>query len=205
MPKYWVLLLLIIVVPQVSLAQKGDVQEIDIADVPIEGADFRDFIWGVTPAIVKENETATFASEDENFLFFIEELWGIRTIIGYEFSENKLVRGRLFLEKIYGDQAKRIEELITIQSDLEKRWGKPSSQLFRWKDDREKDYPKYWGWAIYRAELDIKVTWEVGDTEVILFTGASQPHKPEISIDYASKTHLKKIQTDPKLFLSEQN
>ena len=88
---------------------------------------------GCLKKFIKENERGTFIEnpEDEeddeagNTLFFLDKIRGLRSTIGYEFEDNKLWRVRIFIEKKYFYQQERLDDLLTIQADLNARFGKP--------------------------------------------------------------------------------
>jgi hypothetical protein len=155
--------------------------------IPVRG-----FIWGLPKEIIKENEKGTFVGEEVDeetgevgdTLFFLDIIHGIRTTIGYEFKENRLWRVRIFIEKRYFDPKDRLEDLLTIQTDLNIRFGKPVSEEMKWVDKREMNYPDSWGWAIFRGELFMTSVWRNKETEVTSYLGAKEKYKPILSVTY---------------------
>ena len=75
----------------------------------------RGFIWGLPKEFITDNEKATFVGEEDNILFFLDNILGVRSTIGYEFEDNKLVRVRIFNERHYTEQQQRIEDLISYK------------------------------------------------------------------------------------------
>ena len=144
----------------------------------------RGFIWGLPPTAILENEKGTFVGEENGALFYLDYIRGIRCTIGYEFDDNKLWRARIFVEKQYSDPQERIRDLLTIQTDLNKRFGQPVSENFKWLEDTDKDWPDSWGWAVYRGELFISVKWQTPESDVELKLGAPETYLPEMSIIY---------------------
>ena len=152
----------------------------------------RGFIWGLSKDIIKENERGTFienpedAENDEagNTLFFLDKIRGLRSTIGYEFEDNKLWRVRIFIEKKYFYQQERLDDLLTIQADLNARFGKPVVEEMKWLNKRELNYPASWGWAIFRGEMIMTSVWRNKDTEVTTYLGAKEKYSPILSVTY---------------------
>ena len=174
-------------VPAVSQTEKSSEQEIETA-VEEEDGIVRGLIWGLSPDIVKAYEKSTFLEEEENTLFYFDTMWGMRSLIGYEFLDNKLWRIRIFNEKKYSDPKERILDVMRLQVALEERFGAPVLRELKWKDDKEKEFPKYWGWALYQGDLEIRMSWHSEDTEVTLTAGKSdEPYNPKVVVEYKNK------------------
>lgn len=160
------------------------------ADMPVRG-----FIWGLPSAVVKANEAGTFIGEDraqiegqtQEVLFFRDKIRGLFTTIGYEFIDNKLWRVRIFIEDKYVEQQDMIRDLLTIQTDLNKRFGKPVVEEMQWLDKRNLNYPDSWGWSVFRGELIMTSQWQDGETDVATYLGAKTKYKPILSVTYTHR------------------
>ena len=148
---------------------------------------FRGFVWGLPPTVILENEKAAFMEEQNGTLIYFDYIRDIKSTIAYEFHENKLWRIRVFIEKKYLRQQDRIEDLLTIQEDLTKRYGKPVEEEFLWKKKTEQNYPESWGWAVYRGELLINILWQNKETNVYAYLGAPKPYDPKFHITYVDR------------------
>lgn len=150
-------------------------QEIIIA--PSEDREYfgnvRGFIWGLPKEIIRAEEKAIFAEEsaDGNILYYVETINKIPSSINYEFKNNKLYRVRIFSEKAYPLPQTRIDDYIKMKADIDARYGEPLAENFTWHNDREKDFPQMWGWAVKSGDLELETTWQDDETLVSLFTG----------------------------------
>lgn len=151
---------------------------------PSEDTALRGFIWGLPKGIIRQNEKGTFMAEEGDTLFFLDTIRGLRTTIGYEFQDNKLWRAKVFIEKSYFEQQERLDDLLTIQTDLNNRFGAPVVEEMKWIKEREKDYPESWGWAIFRGELLMTSIWRNSKTEATTYLGATEKFKPILSVTY---------------------
>ncbi len=149
----------------------------------------RGLFFGLPKEIVKEYESFIPSGEEENGLIYIDDMWGFKSSIGYEFLSDRLWRIKIINEKRYADPTKRIPDIIAIQTALEEKFGQPTSENFIWLDDVEKDFPQYWGWALHRKELKINVIWEFEDAQIKLIAEACVRSKPEVRVEFISKKY----------------
>lgn len=156
----------------------------------------RGFVWGLPPTVILENEKATFLGEENGTLFYKDYVRDMQVTVAYEFHENKLWRARTFIENEYIDPYDRIEHLIQIRSDLTKRFGEPVDEKFEWLKETEKNFPKKWGWAVFRGELFITIKWQNQETEVVAFLGAPEYLKPKFDITYFHRRVNNKLKQD---------
>lgn len=147
----------------------------------------RGFVWGLPPTLILEEEEGTFLGEENGALFFLDYIRGLKCTIAYEFSENKLWRIRIFIEKNYFQPQDRLRDLLVVQADLDRRYGKPVKEEFKWVNEREKDWPDNWGWAVYRGELFVTLEWQDKETDVTAFLGARKKFEPQFNITYESR------------------
>ncbi len=150
----------------------------------LDTADVRGFIWGLPRSIILAEEKATFVEEEDGALFYVDYIRGIKASITYEFEDDKLFRVRIFSEKDYPNPQDRMEDLVKMKRDLDKRFGEPEEENFEWKKDTDKKFPESWGWAVYRGELLITLKWQSATTFVSAYLGASKPYYPVLSVTY---------------------
>lgn len=164
----------------------------------LDGA-LRGFVWGLPPTVILENEKGTYVGQEDigrinrgnARLFYLDYIKGMRSTIGYDFNDNQLWRARIFVEKKYVSPQERIEDLMTIRRDLVKRFGEPVDEVMIWHDNKERNWPDSWGWAILRGELMMRIVFRNNETEVVAFLGAKQKlnpriEDPELNITYTS-------------------
>jgi len=156
----------------------------------------RGFVWGLSRTVILENEQAPFMGEENGTLLYLDYIRGIKSTIAYEFEDDKLWRARIFIEKKYSVMQDRINDLLLVNEDLTRRFGKPVKQEFIWKDKSEKNFPENWGWAVYRGELFITIVWQNKETEVTAYLGAKKLYNPLFNVTYvdrrAKQSHTKK-------------
>lgn len=153
-------------------------------DEILDQADIRGFIWGLPRSIIKEGEESVFVEESEGVLFFVDTIRKIKSSITYEFEEDRLHRVRIFNEKKYPDPQDRMQDFVKIKRDLVNRFGEPKEEKFQWLKDTDKKYPESWGWAVYRGELLITLTWENERSFVSAYLGSYNPYKPVMIVTY---------------------
>lgn len=166
-------------------------------------ATVRGFIWGLPKDIVKENEAGRYVDEESylvdgdthEIVFFRDKIRGLFTNIGYEFINDKLWRVQIFVENRYVEQQDMIGDLLTVQTDLNARFGAPKVEEMKWLNKRNLNYPDSWGWSVFRSELIMTSLWQEGDTDVSTYLGAKTKYKPEMIVTYVhrpTKLALKK-------------
>lgn len=180
----------------ISIAAKVDAQ------IPEEIMPVRGFIWGLPSDVIKENEQGRYVDTEEfdaqnKALFFVDTIRNMHSSIAYEFYNDTLWQARIFIDKTYFDPQDRMVDILTIHTDLNKRFGEPVDEQMIWRDAREKNFPDSWGWAIFRQELTMITTWREGDTMVTAHVGAKEKYKPTMRVTY---THL-----PTKLKLEQKN
>ena len=159
------------------------------AQETLDDAPIRGFIWGLPADIIQENERGRFVDEevfdDQNkALFFVDRIRGMRVSIAYEFMNDRLWQARIFIDKNYFDPQDRMEDLLTIHTDLTNRFGPPDDEEMSWINPREKNFPDAWGWAVFRQELIMTSTWRNEETMVQTYLGAKEKYNPIMSVTY---------------------
>ena len=200
MMKIIVSLLILICAAPVAMAQDNApaLSHMKISD----DTALRGFIWGLPKKIIKQNEKGTFMEEAGETLFFLDNIRGLRTTIGYEFQDNKLWRAKVFIEKKYFEQQERLDDLMTVQADLNDRFGAPFIEDMKWLNEREKNYPESWGWAVFRGEMIMTSIWRNDKTQVTTYIGATEKFQTVLSVTYEhlpTKLSLEKIRREKLL------
>lgn len=178
--KQFLLIILLTVMPNLVMAEQ----------TPVRG-----FVWGLPKEIVKSHEMGTFVGDEstvvdgkaQDILFFRDKIRGLFTTIGYEFTDNKLWRVRIFIENKYVEQQDMIKDLLTIHTDLNKRFGAPKTEEMQWIDKRNLNYPESWGWSVFRGELIMTSQWQDGETDVRTYLGAKTKYKPTMNVTYTHR------------------
>ncbi len=168
--------------------------------VNLQGA-LRGFIWGLPPTVILENEKATFVGEEDGRLFYLDYIQNMRSTIGYDFMDNKLWRARIFIEKKYYNTQERIRDLMKIRKDLVKRFGDPVDEAMVWYNNKEKNWPESWGWAVLRGEMMMTIVFRDEETEVVVFLGAREKlnpnlDDPEFNVTYTSLDYKNRLVED---------
>ena len=162
--------------------------------VPVQATDaeipvlFRSFIWGLPPALIQEEERATFidqeTSETGTVLLYIDKIDGVKHSISYHFTDNRLDKIVIKNEKKYLRDQHRLDDLMAWNDMISRTYGTPADEAMRWRPSRDRDKPDRWGWAVYRGELSITTTWQKGDTVVTTYLGAPRQYYPELTLTY---------------------
>jgi hypothetical protein len=151
----------------------------------VDEAHVRGFIWGLPPSVIKEQEAGIFVEQaDDGTLFFVDTIDDMKSSLTYEFENDKLSRVRIFSERTYNRPQDRINDLAKVKRYLDARFGDPIKEDFEWKSDRDKKFPDQWGWAVYRGELNITITWGDAETFVTAFLGSKKPFRPALFFIY---------------------
>lgn len=121
----------------------------------IEG-DFGDYVWGVPMEAVKEIEykkLTPLIQEVENALFYQIKYRGKKSIVSYEFEDNKLVRGQIDIYEQNPDAQKWFDLLLEEQIDLEKEFGEPAREEFVWTNRSRINFPEEWRFALLEGQM----------------------------------------------------
>ena len=152
----------------------------------------RGFIWGVPSVVVLETERAQFMDKFDGGLMYLGQFRmgdavDFRSTISYEFYRDKLWRVHVINERHYPDPQDLIILLGELQSELEKKFGAPVQEDFRWRNEKNKNWPEYWGWSVYEGDLFITIKWVTSDTVITLKLGAQEELTPRLDVVYESR------------------
>lgn len=122
---------------------------------------YRNFVWGVSPQDVRTFEKAIFYKQDDTSLFFLEEKDGRRTLIRYDFKDDKLWRIRFDYVELYTPKSLVVFDLVMAEQDgLTKLFGPPAKEDLIWADKKYRDFPKFWHRALAYEHLTIVSEWK---------------------------------------------
>lgn len=128
---------------------------------------YRNFIWGAGPQDVREFEKAILYGEEDNSISFLEDKNGRRTIIYYDFTDNKLWRIRVEYFELHEANPQMILDLIMDeQKELTKIFGTPSKENMIWKDKTYRNYPQFWHRAFGGRDMRIETEWKTDAAQV---------------------------------------
>lgn len=145
----------------------------------------RGFVWGLSPEIIKEYEKGVFLEAPEDgVMFFLDNVLGVRSTISYNFKDDQLSRITFFNEKYYKEPQDRIDDLLALQAYLSDRYGAPVQQSFNWDKGFGKGFPEKWGWAVYIADLDIRILWQTEEMNIFIDLGALEMFEPQMSLTF---------------------
>lgn len=154
------------------IAAPCQAQEIDRDSLlvePMPGSDVRWFIWGVPPEDVIQYEKVVLFEQVGDTLFFVDEINSIKTLISYEFIDNKLWRVTYDMQKdTYPDPQEVIDDFVRFDIMLSKRYGESTGKDLIWKDDYYKDKPNRWGLAIFNSLLEMRMVWDTPRTRAFM-------------------------------------
>lgn len=150
------------------------------AQVVVPGqAQFRYFVWGVSPADVTKFETAKYYKTDGDSVYFLERLEkrDFRRVIRYDFQDGLLWRGQYeFQELTYPDPTLILNMYEDIKRQLVGVYGDPVQDDYFWKDKKYLNHPDYWPRALRMGDLRMKTVWEIEGTKATLILERSEPN-----------------------------
>jgi hypothetical protein len=111
---------------------------------PNDFGDVRSFVWGVSPGDIRQFEQAMFFEQLDDAHFYLDYITGIRTLIAYEFFEDKLWRATLDFQVRYPEAPKALDDFLKFQTMVEEKYG-PAQVEFKWNNDMYKPYQHRWG------------------------------------------------------------
>lgn len=138
-------------------------------DVPVPGTDVRGFIWGVPPADVIKYEKVVLYEKVGDTLFFIDNVNGLKTLISYEFYNNRLWRVIFdVLKDEYPQPQRIIDDYVSMEILLNRQYGDFKSRDEKWRDNYYKEKYNHWGLAVYNGHLELRTHWQTPRTDALL-------------------------------------
>lgn len=167
------LLLLFIILPHTVLA---------------EDYDFRNTNWGMSKEEVVEIETAEYAGEDGDLLFYTDDVAGLDTILFYEYLDNKLVSGGYVFDENYINQNNHIDDYKKVKELLAKKYGEPVIDRQRWLNDLYKGDTQNYGTALSVGHLAYMSKWEAESTDITMML-RGENFEVNLTLYYKSKEY----------------
>ncbi len=147
----------------------------------------RGLIWGLPIEAVKEFELATPIGEENGILIYTSKMlpdinneW-FDTYIEYHFTQNKLDSIRYDVPVDEGNPGSAMDDVLTLQSWLDKSFGLTSQPVFQFRYRHIQDDPASWGWAIYRGDGSVTINWDAPQTKSVLSL-AGKDYRPRLTI-----------------------
>ncbi len=129
----------------------------------------RGFIWGIGKEDVKKFERVVLFEELENTLFFIDEWDGVKTLIGYEFWEDQLIRASIsFQKENYPNPSDAIAFYVAREFDLNDALGSKGEQEVIWKDYHYENMPNHFPLAVLNGHVDLVTRWETSRSDITM-------------------------------------
>lgn len=185
------LILSLIACPPINASAKDIKKTEKLTLPPADFGDVRGFVWGVSPADVKKYETVALFDKVDDALFFIDDLHGIKTLISYEFRNDRLWRVTFDMQKDdYPVPQKILEDYMTFQAEITNKVGAPTDEKMIWSRNYYKDKPNRWGLAVYNGDLTLETIWWSNTTKIEQRLGAKD-YDYNFKIIYTSRKAMK--------------
>lgn len=147
---------------------------------------FRNTSWGDSKLVVRNCENSIFQDEDPNTLWYSGQIGGHPCVILYLFVEDKLVRAKYILQEDHSNLNRHIDSFFDIKSNLEKKYGKATTDDVVWHNDLYQKDQQEWGFAISLGHLTCYSEWNAGETLVNIAMDGEN-HSVMVSVEYISK------------------
>ena len=137
--------------------------------------DFREINWGMSPKEVKKAEESNLKFKEESIdnkigfsiLYFGNEA-GIDCYIRYVFENEKLAEVMLHTVVQHKDENQHISDYNQWKKFLTNKYGEPIQDMMEWKNEKYKEKPEKWGYAVLLKHLSYQTKWETPNTNIIL-------------------------------------
>jgi len=134
-----------------------------------DGGIFRNFVWGVSKADVRQYETAVFYKEEGNSLFFLLKPDDYRRQIRYDFKNGGLSAARYeYVEFTPPTPDVVFRAFYDEEAALKVKFGDPAREDFNFRDKTYKNYPQFWGRSLLGEDLQIRIEWVTQGTRIEL-------------------------------------
>lgn len=146
--------------------------------------DFRKTKWGMSQKEVLASETLKVISQTAEGITCQNKVLNKEVLICYQFIQDKLYRTAYLLQEKYSDHF--IEVFKDFQDALISKYGKPSEDKLKWKNESAKENYASYKRAILTGNLTYYNIWETYNTEITLMMCG---HNQEIrcAVTYHSK------------------
>lgn len=102
-------------------------------------------------------------------LYFTDvEVAGIKAMMFFFFTENKLTKSGYIFTKTYNDKNNHIDNFEKVRSIVSDKYGPPEFDEKKWSDDLFKGYPDDYGFAVAKGHLSYKAIWRTPRSKIFL-------------------------------------
>jgi hypothetical protein len=122
-------------------------------------ADFRGASWGMTVDQVKKTEKIHLDSEENSQLVYSTVISGQPTLVTYYFSNGSLSSASYRFTKDHRLTEEYVDDYKSLQSQLEKKYGAPTSNNRYCDDAFYSEYPERWGTAVVVGKMRFLSVW----------------------------------------------
>lgn len=204
--RFFVIIFALLIFPLCASAQEDRTVVPKIDELSETPNTVRGFVWGVTVDDIKEYEKGKFLGEDGELIYYEGEMFSETVALTYEIIDEELNAMQAVIRKFFSRPQDRIDMMLSIKEQISEEYGEPIEENFIWSDNREKYYPQFWGWAVYRGELSIETIWQDDNTVVTAKLWSPKQYHPQISVTYENRlTHERleqdEIRVDDDLFI----
>jgi len=134
--------------------------------------DFRSVSWGASVAQVKSAETAEKWDETDlrgrHIVGYKDVVGDLDCTLMYFFVADQLVRAQYVFDEKHVDHGAFVDDFHKIKNILIDKYGQPSADLTRWKNNLYHDHPDKWGQAVAAGHLNLGALWETTRSEIML-------------------------------------
>jgi len=157
---------------------------------------FRSIEWGKNPQVVKESEKLELLSEDDGLLMYETDISGLKLIVGYLFTSDKLTTGRYLSNDNHSNKNDYITDYKLLKNLLEKKYGSPLEDEIVWKNDLYRDDYSEWGFAISLGHLYYYSKWSNNSSDITIIL-SGENYEITLLIEFKSK-NLKDFEKEEK-------
>lgn len=157
---------------------------------------FRNIEWGKTQKYVKDSEKLELLSEDNGLLAYETDISGLKVLVGYLFTSDKLTTGRYLVNDKHSNKNDFIADYKTLKNLLEKKYGKTLEDETIWKNDLYRDNYSDWGFAISLGHLYYYSKWSNNSSDITIIL-SGENYDISLIIEFKSK-NLKDFEKEEK-------
>ncbi len=151
--------------------------------------DFRKAYFGMSFGEIKALEPNFTYSAEDQMLYGVVGLAGLKAVAGYMFVNGIFVEGRYAIAQQYKNPEVWMDTFVSLESLLIAKYGTPDeNRVKNWSNafSQYKDKKEQWGQAIQKGHLSITSKWENKNKIVTLDIRGSGHNMISLKIYYSS-------------------
>lgn len=121
--------------------------------------------WGESIDAVQKLKGSP-ASSDSNSLTYKTSISGLDALAFLNFVNGKLSSVTYIFTAKHTDDNLYINDFDSVDTALQRKYGRPSQHGVYWRNDLYKDDHAHWGLAIAAGQMYMDSSWETNDTEI---------------------------------------